>query len=329
MERDVDIVESLVRSGGRRVEPPEDAYRQVFAGAHDAFRHRSARQQERTWLLWAGAAAMLVLAFALIVRWTPPVTQQEELARVARAVGEVEIATGDVWRPLADSRVQLTPGIKLRTLADGRAALELAGGESLRLAGGTEVMLDAPGRFYLQGGTIYIDSGRRPPTKHVEIVTPAGTARDLGTQFELAVFGAALRLRVREGMVSIDHGGQSMIGKAGEQFEIDGLGGVSRALIAPHDSAWQWAEAIAPMPDMDGMPASALISWVARETGRRLAYESPLVEQRAAAVILHGNIRNLPPMAALEAMLATTDLAVEVRGNTMVIRSRNIEPMRP
>jgi ferric-dicitrate binding protein FerR (iron transport regulator) len=329
MEREADIVESLIRSAGRRVEPPEKDYRQVYAAAHDAFRRRTARRQERIWLLWAGAAATLVLAVALMVRWTPPAAQKEELASVARVAGEVEVATGDVWRPLAEARARLTAGIKLRTHADGRAALALAGGESLRLAGSTEVMLDAPGRLYVQGGTIYVDSGARPAAARLEVVTPAGTARDLGTQFELSVAGAALRLRVREGMVALDRGGQSLTGKSGEQIAIDGLGGVSRGRIAPEDPAWQWAEAIAPMPDMDGQPASALISWVARETGRRLSYESPLVEQRATAVILHGDIRHLPPLDALRAMLATTDLVVELRGDTMEIRARSIEPPGP
>jgi len=329
MEREADIVESLIRSAGRRAEPPEDAYGHVFTVAHEAFRKKTARHRERTWYLWAGAAAVLVFAVALMARWTPPVAQQEELARVARAAGEVEVATGDLWRPLAEARARLTPGIKLRTLADGRVALALASGESLRLAGGTEVMLDAAGRVYVLAGTIYVDSGNRASWSHLEVVTPAGTARDIGTQFELAVAGAALRLRVREGVVALDHGGRSVMGHAGEQIAIDGNGGVSRTAIAPHDAAWQWAEAIAPMPDMDGRPAADLISWVAHETGRQLAYESPLVEQRASAVILHGDIRNLPPMAALEAMLATTDLVVELNGDTMEIRARSIEPTAP
>jgi hypothetical protein len=80
---------------------------------------------------------------------------------------------------------------------------------------------------------------------------------------------------------------------------------------------------------MDGRPASALITWVARETGRRLRYESPLVEQRAAAVILHGDIRHLAPMEALDAMLATTDLVVELSGDTMEVRTRSHEPPGP
>ncbi len=267
----------------------------------------------------------MVLAVAVTVRWAPPVAQRGELAHVARVAGEVEVAIRDVWRPLASAHTGLTAGVRVRTLAEGRAALTLAGGESLRLAEDTEVMFDAPGRLYLQGGTIYIDSGERPAEAHVEVVTPAGTARDLGTQFELHVKGAVLRLRVREGVVMLDRGGRSLTGQAGEQVSIDDLGGVSRTPIAADDPAWHWAEAIAPMPDMDGKPASTLISWVARETGRRLRYQSPVVEQRATAVILHGEIRHLAPLEALEAMLATTDLAVELRGDTMEVRSRTDE----
>ncbi len=329
MQSEADIVESLIRSAGRRVEPPEDAYGHVYTVAHEAFRKKTSKHRERMWILWAAAAAVLVFAIALMARWTPPVAQQEELARIARAAGEVEVATGDIWRPLAEARARLTPGIKIRTQADGRVALTLTGGESLRLAGGTEVMLDAPGRLYVPGGTIYVDSGARPSGSHLEVVTAVATARDVGTQFEVAVTGGALRLRVREGLVALDHGGESFRGQAGEQIAIDGKGGISRASIAPHDAAWQWAEAIAPMPDMDGKPAADLISWVARETGRKLAYESPLVEQRASAVILHGDIRNLSPMAALEAMLATTDLAVELNGDTMEIRARSTAPTGP
>lgn len=329
MEREVDLVESLLRGAGRRVEPPDDAYRAVLAAAHAAFRRKASRRRDGRWLLGAAAAAVLVLAVALMLRWTPPGAPPKALARVARVMGGVEFATGDAWRPLADAPQQLAPGTKIRSHADGRAALMLAGGESLRLSGETEILLDAPGRLYLREGTIYADSGARPPVANLEVVTPAGTARDLGTQFELHVAGAAIRLRVREGLVSLDRGGQTLRGRAGEQIAVDGLGDVQRARISPDDAAWQWAEAIASMPDIDGQPAAALIAWVARETGRKIAYESPLVEQRATTVILHGDIRHLPPMAALEAMLATTDLVVELKGDTMQVRSRSIEPPRP
>ncbi|HEU0225641.1 MAG TPA: FecR family protein [Steroidobacteraceae bacterium] len=321
MNEPQDLVESLVRSAGRRTEPPEEDYRRVLAAATAAFREKTARRRERLWVLWAGAAAVLALAVALMFQWTPPGAQREQLARIERAIGAVERATGDVWQPIGESTAPLTKGIKLRTLAGGRAGLVLAGGASLRLAAGTEIMLDEPGRLYLREGTLYLDHRGSVGTGY-RIETPAGTARDLGTQFELQVRGSALRLRVREGRVEIDRAGQRLEGAAGEQLELDALGSVKRSLIAAGDAAWQWAEAIAPTPDVDGRPAAELIAWVARETGRRLRYESAAVEQRAATVILHGNIRHLPPLAALDAVLATTDLEYVLAGDTMEIRAR-------
>jgi len=331
MQNESDLVELLLRKAGPRAEPPADAYRQVHAAAMAAFHARTQRRRGRRWLLSAGAAAaaVVVLAIALMFEWTPPAAERSELARIERVIGGAEEATGDAWRTLGETGSPLTAGIKLRTLAGGRVALALAGGGSLRLDAETEVMLDAPGRLYVGRGTIYVDSGARPGASRLEILTPAGTARDIGTQFELRVAGSALRLRVREGTVSIDRGGRSLTGGAGEQIAIDAQGGISRDAIEPDAAAWQWAETIAPAPDMDGKPAAELIAWVARETGRELRYVSPNAEQRASNVILHGNIRNLTPLAALEAMLATTDLEYALRGDTMEIRTRDTPPLDP
>jgi ferric-dicitrate binding protein FerR (iron transport regulator) len=305
------------------VQPPEEAYQQVLAAATAAFREKTARRRDRRWLAMAGAAAVLVLAVLWVMRAAPPPAQLEVLATLARSSGVVEVASGDAWRTAVPSGTRLTAGMRLRTPADGRAALALAGGHSLRLAAASEVLLDAPGRLYLARGTIYVDSGPRPARGGLEVVTPAGTARDLGTQFELAVDGSLLRLRVREGRVSVDRGGRSLTGQAGEQLSFDDFGRVSRARIAPDDGAWRWAEDIAPVPDIDGKPASQLIAWVARETGREIRYESSLAEQRAANAILHGNLRHLAPIDALRAMLATTDLECVLDGDTMEIRVKD------
>lgn len=329
MQRETDLVESLLRSAGRRIEPPDGSYERVFVAAHAAFHAKSSRRRGRARLLLAGVAAALVVGVALVLRLTSPIAQGGELARIERVSGGVELATGDSWMPLAENRASMGTGRRLRTRVDGRVAVGLLVGGSLRLAGDTEVMFDAPGRLYVQRGTIYVDSGPGSGAARLEVVTPAGTARDIGTQFELQVTGSALRLRVREGSVALDRGGRTLTGQAGEQVSIDGFDGVTRSPIAPDDPAWQWAESIAPMPDMDGKPAAALISWVARETGRRLRYESALVERRATAVILHGDVRHLAPIEALEVMLATTDLKFELRGDTMEVLARSDLPPDP
>jgi ferric-dicitrate binding protein FerR (iron transport regulator) len=320
MKQETDIVEMLLRKAGRRVEPPDAAYQDVLAAASAAFHRKAGQRRQRRWL-GAAAAASIAVAIGLVLQWQAPAGRRD-VATIERVVGGVELAHGDAWHPLEEREGSLGTGRRLRTHTDGRVALALAGVGSLRVAGDTEVLLDGERRLFVQHGTVYVDSGSRPDGGRVEIVTPAGTARDVGTQFELQVAGTRLRLRVREGSVAIDRGGRSLTGAAGEQLVIDNAGSVSRGTIEPASDAWAWAEALAPLPDIDGRPAAQLISWVARETGRKLRYESPAIEERAGRVILHGDIRHLPPLAALEAMLATTDLKYEVDGDTIEIRAR-------
>ncbi len=298
MEPEPDIVASLIRSAGRRVEPPEDAYRQVLAAATGAYRAKVTRRRQRLWGLWASAAAAAVLGLAVVIQWARPTTERGELARVVRVIGSAELAQDGA---LADAR--RGPGTRLaRHRRPGSHAgrwTRRAGAVRRRIA---QNRVRDRGEAGCAGPTVRAAAARStwtaapfPACGGSRSTTPAGTARDVGTQFELQVEGTALRLRVREGLVSIDRGGQLLTGVAGEQIAIDVLGSVGRDVIAPDAEAWQWTESLAPTPDVDGRPAAELIAWVARETGRRLRYESPLVEQRARQVILHGNIRNLAP----------------------------------
>ena len=314
-----DLVASLIRAAGRRIEPPAEAYQRVLTAATAAFREKAAKRRGRTWMLAAAAASVAAVGL-LLLQWNGTSTQAQ-IATVARVIGSVEVETDGTWEPMTGARGSLGTGARLRTLAGGSVALELDGGASLRLAAATEVQMDGPRRILLRSGTLYLDNNASVGTGY-QIETPAGTARDVGTQFELHVAGSALRLRVREGRVEVDRAGQFVTGSAGEQLEIDVLGSVSRSPIATTDVAWQWAETLAPAPDIDGKPAVVLLDWVARETGRRLHYESAAVQARAATVILHGNIRHLAPLAALDVMLATTDLEYLLDGDTMEVRTR-------
>ncbi len=318
MEQESDVVESLIRAAGRRAEPPEDAYQQVLVAATAAFREKAARRSRRVWMFVAAAASAATAA--LLLQWIGP-TAHAEIATVARVIGSVELEADGNWEPMTGTRGSLGTGARLRTLAGGSAALDLDGGASLRLAAVTEVQLDGPRRILLRSGTLYLDNRASIGTGY-RIETPAGTARDVGTQFELHVADGNLRLRVREGRVEIDRAGQLVTGSAGEQLEFDVLGGVSRSSIATTDVAWQWSETLAPAPDIEGQPVTVLLGWAARETGRRLHYESAVVAARAATIILHGNIRHLAPLAALDVMLATTDLEYSLVGDTMEVRTR-------
>jgi ferric-dicitrate binding protein FerR (iron transport regulator) len=319
-QADNDMVAALIRKAGRRTGPPDDAYGQVLDAAMAAFRAKTARRRDRRWLLGAMAAGVAAVSVLLLLQsW--PVAPEVRVAVIERTIGAVEREVDGGWWPLADSAKSLSAGTKLRTLPGGGAALLLGGGASLRLASATEVQLDGPRELTLRSGKVYLDNRASLGTGY-RVGTPLGAVHDVGTQFEVRVTDGMLRVRVREGQVEIDRPGARLTGAAGEQLEIDVLGGVTRSTIATTDPEWQWAEAMAQAPEIDGRPATELFAWVARETGRRLRYASPEVEQRAATVILHGNIRHLAPLAALDAMLATTDLEYVLIGDTIEIRAR-------
>jgi hypothetical protein len=95
---------------------------------------------------------------------------------------------------------------------------------------------------------------------------------------------------------------------AGERLEISTRGAVERGAVAPSDALWQWASDVAPPFVIENQPLSAFLTWVARETGRTLVYESPRAEASAAEVTLHGSIEGLAPDVALVAVLASTPL---------------------
>ena len=321
MEHD-DAIATLIRTVGRRQDPPREAYDAVRAAAQETLRRQLGARRQRRLAGWGIAAGIAVAAIAAMMMPRNPVTGTgQTVATVGRIDGSVEVATPAGWQPLLNPDRRLEGGDRIRTRAGGRLALALAGGESLRIASSTELAIHGARDYELREGTVYLD-GMGSVGTGIRIATPVGTARDVGTQYELHVSGGALRLRVREGRVEIERAGSPLVGSAGEQVDIGVLGDVHRAAIAADDPAWHWAEALAPAPDIDGRPASVLLEWVARETGRKLSYADAAVRQRAESVVLHGNIRHLAPLEALDVMLATTDLECVVAGDTMEIRAR-------
>lgn len=326
METNSDPVESLLHSAGRRLQPPDAVYRQVLAAATATFRSRAARRRRRLWLTAAAAAVVLAGVGMQLLPGPSPVAPGLAVASVSRVIGTVEWTDGAAWQQLADPVAKLASGTRLRTLAGARAGLLLAGGRSLRLDSLTELTLTAPEQLHLDRGTVYLDSGPDGTGGPFEIVTPAGIARELGTRYELRVADAALRLSVREGQVAIERGRQRVTSTAGQRITIDASGAILRTAIAASAADWQWTETVAPAPDIDGRPLSELLAWVARETGRRPAWETPELAERAGSIILRGNIRDLAPLVALDVMLATTDLEYDLIGDRIELRARAVIP---
>lgn len=319
-----DAVAALIRAAGRREEPPLEAYRIVLAASETTLRGKVRR---RRWLrlgLGLAAALAVVVAVPFAYRALSPSTAVIEVARLDRQVGAIELREAGVapWRVAAGRVVALRAGTRLRTHEGAAAGLALANGVSLRVDAVTEVEILEDARVRLRHGAVYADTGRGDGAS-ISVTTPAGTAHDFGTQFEVRYEGERLALSVREGRVALLSSAEPLMVDAGTRLAVDAAGDVSRTTVATDDRSWQWAEAVAPVPDLDGKPVAALLAWVARETGLRLRYADAAVERQASATILHGAAGPLAPLDLLDVMLATTDFTYEVRDDgTIEVRRR-------
>jgi ferric-dicitrate binding protein FerR (iron transport regulator) len=201
----------------------------------------------------------------------------------------------------------------------------LLAGTSLRLDHDTRLMLVDAGHATLMRGAVYLDSGSSEPSaaQQLEIATPAGSVRHLGTQYEvrvLAAEGQSVQLAVREGRVELaTTAGQRQWASAGQMLTIVAGTVTERAAIGSDDPRWEWVMSTTPQFDIDGHALYEFLHWVSRETGDRLVFDTPASEAEAHRVVLSGSVAGLQPVDALEAVLSTTHLRGIRQDGSLVI----------
>ncbi|MGI9265191.1 MAG: FecR family protein [Gammaproteobacteria bacterium] len=326
---DSDALAVLIRAAGRREAPPHEHYDSVFAAASDALEEKLRQRRNKIRFAWAAGLAAVALLTSLVTRFEVTVGDSVQVAATDRVLGTVRMmgAADDRWREMQANGSVLNNGTRIRTDADSGAGLILTGGVSLRVAESTEISIESASRIHLHDGMVYVDTGHDGRTDTVtEIVTANGVARDVGTQFEVRYRNREARLRVREGLVLFQQQDNEFRGVAGEQMLISDSGISIRHAVARDSAEWRWVQAIAPAPYADEQTVSSLISWVSRETGRRIHYAQPDLGVRARSTILHGSSQRLMPMEALSVMLETTDFEFIVTANReILIQERRLE----
>ncbi len=319
-DTDEGLGELFREAGPRPVPPPEDlaairsAVREEWQRTHLA----QARQREDKTARWSQSSRALALAACLALAlgagwwWTSrvPTSPMQKAATLELTRGEVGVD---------GSGVALVPGdplpagarIEIRGGEDSGAALRLNGGQSVRLNAGTTVVLAAADRLELSRGTLYVDSGAdAAAASSVEIVTSVGVVRDIGTQFEVQMGdgeAAVLRVRVREGAISLSNGGTHHA-TAGEELRLEAGGRLSRGSVPRIGTAWSWVQQVAPSLDIEGATLAAYLEWVSRETGWEIGFASSELEESVATVRLHGSIEDLTPEESLSVVLPGSGL---------------------
>jgi ferric-dicitrate binding protein FerR (iron transport regulator) len=281
---DEDPAMSLVRLAGARPVPPAERTHAARAYVHAAWRAGLRRRRARRALLlaaaglFAGALAFLgrrgVAPEKPVAEGLPP-ARGAEVARLDAAAGPVELETAVGWVRLKPAE-PLAARSHLRTGAQP-AGFHVEGRRSVRVAAGSRLRWDAHDRLVLEAGAVYVDSGAgagADAASSFEIRTEWGAVRETGTQFEVRLEPAALRVRVREGRVAV----------LGRRPTLD----VARGT--------------------EGRRLHELLSWAAREAGWELRYADAESRRRSESARLHGSIVGLRLDEAVSAAIAATGL---------------------
>lgn len=334
-----EAVRRLLREAGKRTALPQEDLAAVQQTAREEWGRRFAARGNRKvagrW--WLALAAAALLGAIGLVWWGG--RPQTVLPGPAPSVASIDVMTGDVR--VADTAGQpprrvsaemlgqpLSAGSGLLTgkpgEGEGRIALRMAGGASIRLDTGTRLRLASTGVVELMEGAVYVDSGTGPGHHGVAVRTPAGLFQDQGTQYEVRTEGsganAMTRLRVREGRVSLDRGlGSTLVTAAGDELTVRATGEPVQASVPVSGPEWDWVLRTAPMPAIEGVKVRVFLDWLGRETGLRIRLADAPTASVVDSVVLHGSIRHLTPADAPGVVLSSAGLGHRVSGDTLVV----------
>jgi hypothetical protein len=324
-EHDDSDIARVLRAAGGRNSPSEETTQSVYAAVQAEWRatvqQRRERRMHRVWL--AAVASIALAAVGLFLGRELLTSQGGPIASVSRSIGVVQIkdAKSGEWRLIADTRA-LHIGERIHTGADGRVALALPDGVSVRLDRYTNIALVNADRIDVSEGAVYIDSGASAlKAGRLQIGTPSSTVRHVGTQYEVRILhNRVARIRVREGRVDVvPVNGTGRTVEVGEQVLVSRNRVHSGGYIEPNSDEWDWASKAAPEFDIDGRPMHEFLTWVGRETGRKVVFATPDSAAEARRAVLSGSVSGLQPEEALTAVLPTTSLRSTERDGQLII----------
>lgn len=327
----------LLRRAGARPEVPTDRAARI---RHAVRMHWQEKVRRKTVFRRTMAAAVLLAAVSALVlfvrlttsHWNPEAPSSHEIfAMVERTEGKVRLwpsdeRVGTVRQLGVNDAVRV--GEWLDTDTTARAALRLLNGTIFRLNSGSRARLLSSTVIELAGGTVYFDIGGESSTD-LEVRTPFGTARDIGTQFEASVRDSSLRVRVRTGVVELWRGDHAISARGGTELRVTASGTMDGGPTSVYGPAWEWVSSIAPAFEIDGKPVAAYLEHVCRENGWTLRYVESNLAQEAANTTLYGSIEGLDIRDGLMVAVSASELSysIDEEGGVLLV-SRAATPRR-
>lgn len=311
---DEEIVRRLLEKAGPRPPIPEEDLAAISAAARSAWQAKVRRRPRISargpvWALAASLAAVLAVALG-VAGWRA--AQSDRV--LATVIARVEAVQGAVYletEALTEGEA-IPQGAALRS-RDGRASLRLSDGTIVRLDTDTQMRLVSARALELERGAIYADTA----SGTLEVRTPLGTVRDIGTRFAVRIAEPALRVQVRDGTVAVERGGQTYVTPAGEELILRSDGTLEKREVPGYGPEWEWVLAASPGFDIESRSLSDFLDWVSWETGWRIALEEGLA---AEGIVLHGSLGGLRPDQAPFAVLPGAGLEGALVDGTLTVR---------
>ena len=294
-------LDRLLEIAGRRRPAPRDARSEIKAAARQVWVAKVEQQaqlrRQRNFRHLALAATLLLVAALAFQFWqTSPAPVQIATVETVLPGTTFSLAEQDS-RPLAAGD-ELPPDSVVETSPEGRCALRLPDGTSARLDTSSRLRLAAADTLILERGAIYIDTGAPAATEGSRLLaveTPYGTARDIGTQFEVRLLDQAVRIHVREGKVELSRDAAQHIAEAGQLLLGHADGRVDLGTISAHHDDWSWILKTAPPFRIQNRTLEEVLAWVQRETGWQIRYDDAALERDMASITVLAGVEGLRP----------------------------------
>lgn len=326
---DNEKLERLISAAPPRLRPSDSVREQTFSALQDEWsgvveQHSRVRRNRR---FGVAAAASVVAAF-LSIQLGLFDSDPAIFATVARQTGSgltqshADLA-GDsrsLERVMVDSTVATQP--------DSRALLYLDGGGSVRLDTNTRLTILAPDQVRLERGALYFDSqggdADRVSSIELEVITPAGVVRHLGTQYVVRVERTSTMVGVREGSVAIVSDSVSAITRAGNMISFDSSNRATERPLDAYAPVWNWVMEISPTVISQRTRVVDLLDWISRESGREIVFFED-AESVAETTIVDG-LPEVDALTAVDALELATDLSLEVSAGRILVKLSSTEP---
>jgi ferric-dicitrate binding protein FerR (iron transport regulator) len=325
---DDDHLARLIRLAGTRPSASDERTARVRARAHDEWAQVVRARVTRTRLVTASAVLALAAMVLLVVqvstgRGVRPDAPAAIVATLTAASGTVVYEGQPFEREPLDLPIGgvVRASRVLRTNSGVFAAFTLTNGAAVRVDEGSRVRIESPRDVVLIAGRVYVETNLRTGTDgSLQVHTPFGDIRDIGTRFEVRVSDGQLRVRVRDGEVIVNAGKES--GRAGRGMEIStGAHGLETKASAAFGPDWTWVSKTAPPFTLAGRTLAEFLDWVSRESGYAVAFDGQAAAA-AATTVLHGSIDGLTPDEALDVVLPSTGLDHRVVNGQLIVRAR-------